>query len=226
MSQHSANRARRVSRRLCHVAVVCAWLASAAVVTEAQFSDVSATMSFEGVVNSIVAWVNDKQAATTPTGLSTWDNSASTTGETDSVAIFRLVANVDVTLTATARGLLSQTIGAQTAVLATYYQLDSDGDGSTATGFLGTEAGGGVGSVFYVGGGSSGYETLNGLTPGGGTLLGTGKTLTYVQQDGNALVTITCRGLNGEDLGSDSDNTEAPDPGTYTATLTLLATGI
>lgn len=160
MSQHSANRARRVSRRLCHVAVVCAWLASAAVVTEAQFSDVSATMSFEGVVNSIVAWVNDKQAATTPTGLSTWDNSASTTGETDSVAIFRLVANVDVTLTATARGLLSQTIGAQTAVLATYYQLDSDGDGSTATGFLGTEAGGGVGSVFYVGGGSSGYETL------------------------------------------------------------------
>ena len=58
------------------------------------------------------------------------------------------------------------------------------------------------------------------------TFLGAGKTLTYVEQDGNVLITVTCRGWNGEDLGSDSDNTEAPDPGTYTADLTLLATGI
>ncbi|MEO2004951.1 MAG: hypothetical protein ABGY41_12730, partial [Candidatus Poribacteria bacterium] len=104
------------------------------------------------------------------------------TTETDPVAIFRLVANVDVTLTATAQGLLSQTIGATTAVLATYYQIDSDGDGSSATGFLGSETGDGVGAAFYVGGGSSGYETLNGLTASGGTLLSTGKTLSYIQQ--------------------------------------------
>jgi hypothetical protein len=193
---------------------------------EGQFTDFSDTMSFEGVVNSIVAWIVNNQDATTPTGITVWDSSTLAASATDSVAIFRLVANVDVTLTATAQGILSQTVGAGTPVLATYYQIASDGDGSSATGFLGTETGDGIGGVFYVGGGSSGYETLNGLTAGGGTLLSTGKTLTYVQQDGNALVTITCRGQNGEDLGSDSDNTEAPDPGTYTADLTLLATGI
>ena len=136
------------------------------------------------------------------------------------------MANVDVTLTATAQGLLSQTVGADTAVLATFYQIASDGDGSSATGFLGSETGDGIGSVFYVGGGSYGYETLNGLTAGGGTLLSSGKTLTYVQQDGNALITITCRGHNGENLGSDSDDTEAPETGSYAADLTLLATGI
>ena len=206
--------------------MVALFVAGPLTVSEATFSELSDTMSFEGVVNSIVAWITHNQDSTTPTGIASWDNSSLATSETDSVAIFRLVANVDVTLTATAQGILSQTIGATTAVLATYYQLESDGDGSSTTGFLGAESGDGVGSVFYVGGGSSGYETLNGLTAGGGTLLGTGKTLTYVEQDGNALITITCRGQNGEDLGWDSDNTEAPDAGTYTADLTLLATGI
>ncbi|MBT5535957.1 hypothetical protein HOK31_23000 [Candidatus Poribacteria bacterium] len=191
---------------------------------DAQFSDTSDTMSFEGVVNSIVAWINNKQDPTTPTGIDAWDNSTLTTTQTDSVAILRLVTNVSVTLTATTQDTLSQTLGATTAVLATYYQVDSDGDGSATTGFLGSETG--IGSPIYVGGGSSGYETLNGLTVGGDTFLGAGKTLTYVEQDGNVLITVTCRGWNGEDLGSDSDNTEAPDPGTYTADLTLLATGI
>ena len=143
---------------------------------DAQFSDVSETMSFEGVVNSIVAWITNNQDATTPTGITDWDNSALGTSATDSVAVFRLVANVDVTLTATAQGILSQTIGAGSAVLATYYQIASDGDGSSATGFLGTETGDGVGGIFYVGGGSAGYEPLNGLTAGGGTLLSTGNT--------------------------------------------------
>lgn len=87
---------------------------------DAQFSDVSETMSFEGVVNSIVAWITNNQDATTPTGITDWDNSALGTSATDSVAVFRLVANVDVTLTATAQGILSQTIGAGSAVLATY----------------------------------------------------------------------------------------------------------
>ena len=114
---------------------------------DAQFSDLSDTMSFEGVVNSIVAWISNNQDATTPTGITDWDNSNLATSATDSVAIFRLVANVDVTLTATAQGILSQTIGADTAVLATYYQIASDGDGSSTTGFLGTETGDGIGSV-------------------------------------------------------------------------------
>ena len=193
-------------------------------VADAQFNDTSDTMSFEGVVNSIVAWINNNQDATTPTGIDGWDNSGLATTQTDSVAIFRLVANVDVTLTATTQDTLPQDLGATDAVLATYYQVDSDGDGSSTTGFLGSETG--VGVPVYVGGGSTGYETLNTLTAGGDTFLGSGKTITYVQQDGAALVTVTCRGLNGEDLGSASDNTEAPDPGTYTADLTLLATGI
>lgn len=56
---------------------------------DAQFSDVSETMSFEGVVNSIVAWITNNQDATTPTGITDWDNSALGTSATDSVAVFR-----------------------------------------------------------------------------------------------------------------------------------------
>ncbi|MDA1192854.1 MAG: hypothetical protein O3A46_14365 [Candidatus Poribacteria bacterium] len=37
------------------------------------------------------------------------------------------------------------------------------------------------------------------------------------------LITVTVRGLNGEDFGPDSDQTEAPDVGDYEATLILTA---
>ena len=43
------------------------------------------------------------------------------------------------------------------------------------------------------------------------------------------LLTISVRGLNGEDIGTDPDYTEAPDVGAvsdYQASLTLLATAI
>ena len=51
-----------------------------------------------------------------------------------------------------------------------------------------------------------------------------GETIIHVNNSGAALIKVTIRGVNGEDAGADSDNTEAPDVGTYTADLALLAT--
>jgi len=53
---------------------------------------------------------------------------------------------------------------------------------------------------------------------------GGGVVVTHVNHDGAVLVTVQVRGFNGEDYGSSSDFTEAPDTGTYQTDLTLTAT--
>ena len=187
----------------------------------------TATKSFshDGEVGEIVAWIDNKQDETSPTGLTDWENVNISSTASDSVAIYRLVTNVDIDLTASTADVLVH--GTSWEPLATYYKITSDGDGSTTTGFESKENGDGVGSFVYVGGGSTDWETLNGETAG--TFLLGGKTITHAELDGQVLLTITVRGLNGEDLGTDSDLTEAPDSGTtsdYVASLTLLAVGM
>jgi hypothetical protein len=179
-------------------------------------------VQFKGQVLTIVEWINNKQDPTTPTGLDDWNNTNITAAESDSVAVFRLVTNTDLVLSAPTQSVLTH--GTTGETLATYYQLTTDGNGSTTTGFLPTVTGHGVGSLLYVGGGSTAWETAQSLSPG--TFLGSGKTVTHVNRDGALLLTVTVRGLNGEDLGADSDLTEAPDVGTatdYTANLVLRA---
>ncbi|MEO2004655.1 MAG: hypothetical protein ABGY41_11200 [Candidatus Poribacteria bacterium] len=103
---------------------------------------------------------------------------------------------------------------------------DVTGDGSGAEYFA------------YIGGlaslASSGAEPANdgssnyGATGTSDFLAGaTGVAITHISHDGAALVTVDVRGFNGEDFGSDSDDTEAPDlaaaaPYTATAQLTAL----
>ncbi|MDA1190784.1 MAG: hypothetical protein O3A46_03760 [Candidatus Poribacteria bacterium] len=182
----------------------------------------SGYVEYRGRVNSIVDWINNEQTpALMATGIDTWDNSGLTAAKTESTAVFRLVLNKNVTITAPTQTVLTQ-FGGTGETLATYYQLTSDGNGVTSTGF--NTSGNGVGSFFYIGGGSTAWQTQQGLTAG--TLLGSGKTLTRVAGDGNTLVTVKSRARNGEDLGSDSDLTEAPNLGNYTATLVLMATAI
>lgn len=58
-----------------------------------------------------------------------------------------------------------------------------------------------------------------------GTFLNaSGTTVTYVAKDGACRLRVTVRAFNGEDYGDASDNTEAPDSGTFSTTLTLTAT--
>jgi len=181
------------------------------------------TRSFDvyylGVVNSFANQeLFQEQAATTSTGLDTWDNAALSAAATDSVAIYCLVLNTDVVLDATTQTTLSNTTTGE--VLATHYQVEGDGDAVTTTGF--TSSGDGVDSFLYVGGGASDYETAEGLTPGT-FLSAAGKTIALTNSDGGIVLTFTVRGHNGQDFGAASDYTEAPDAGTYTADLTFRA---
>ncbi|MDA1192431.1 MAG: hypothetical protein O3A46_12210 [Candidatus Poribacteria bacterium] len=52
---------------------------------------------------------------------------------------------------------------------------------------------------------------------------GSGTTITHIDRDGAVLITVTCRGFNGESFTADSDATEAPDVADYEATLVLDA---
>ena len=106
--------------------------------------------------------------------------------------------------------------------LATYCRIDSDGDGSSANGF-GTLGSWGVGHYLYIGGGTTAWETQEGLTPQVFLKNATGQKIDQQNDDGNVLVTVTVRGVNGEDFGDNSDQTEAPNVGTYTGTLVLTA---
>ena len=187
--------------------------------------DVDNAQTYTGIVDDMIAFITDKQAPTAGTGIDSWDNTQNTASKSDAVAIYRLVTNCHVTVTSTTsqnNQRLSQDLGGTTRErLATYYNLTSDGDGVTSTGFQASEYGSGIGSgnYHYVAGGSTGWETLNGLT--GSQFLGTSKTITHVYNDGAVLLTLTVRGLNGEDYGSSSDNTEAPDPGSFTTTVAI-----
>jgi hypothetical protein len=181
------------------------------------------TQSFDvyylGTVNSFANQeLFQEQAATTSTGLGSWDNATLSSAATDSVAIYCLVLNTDVVLDATTHTTLANTTTGET--LATYYQVTGDGDAVTTTGFA--SSGDGVDSFLYVGGGSNDYETAEGLTAGT-FLSGAGKTISLTNSDGGIVLTFTVRGHNGQDFGSASDYTEAPDSGTYTADLTFRA---
>ncbi len=172
-----------------------------------------------GVVNSFAnQQLIQTQASVAPTGLDSWDNAAMASSATDAVAIYCLILNTDVVLDATTQDTLTNTTTGE--VLATYYQVTADGDAVTTTGF--TTTGSGVDSFQYVGGGSTAHEAAEGLVAGT-FLTGAGKTIALTNADGGVVLTFTARGLNGEDLGSASDNTEAPDIGTYTADLAIRA---
>lgn len=194
--------------------------------------DVDNTQTYTGKVNDILEFITPKQNPTPGTGIDSWNNTLNTASKTDTVAIFRLVTNAHVTLDTTTSQVnqrLTQDLGGGTLeTLATYYNLTSDGNGTTATGFLPSAYGNGIGTgnFLYVGGGSAGWETANGLPAGGTAFLATTKTITHVYKDGAVLLTLTVRGLNGEDYGDSSDLTEAPDPGTFSTNFTLRGTSV
>jgi len=128
------------------------------------------TQTYQGKVNDILAFITNKQDPTPGTGIDSWNNTLNTPAKTDTVAIFRLVTNAHVTLdttTSQANQRLTQDLGGgKTETLATYYNLTSDGDGTTATGFLPSAYGSGIGSgnYLYVGGGSSAWETAHAVS--------------------------------------------------------------
>lgn len=186
------------------------------------------TQTYTGLVNDIVEFITNKTDPSTVT-MSSWENDWNTT---DATAVFRLVTNAHVTFdttTAQANQILTQDLGSGISeTLATYYNLTSDGDGSATTGFAAAEYGSGIGpsSYLYVGGGSSAWETANGLTSGGTAFLAATKTITHVYKDGAVLLTLTVRGWNGEDFDSSSDNTEAPDTGNFATSFVLRGTSV
>lgn len=125
-----------------------------------------------------------------------------------------------------------------------------DGTGDPASGFLddetGPEKGVGEGNFVYVGGGASSAgandsnpwataERMSELSAAGGgpraayslgTFLNGGAVIRHVPRDGAVVITVRVQGRNGEDFGSDSDDTEAPDlaaEAPYTATVQLTA---
>ena len=132
-------------------AAASASAAALAAASAAAQGSASKSFKLEGEVGSIAAWIDNKQEATTPTGLVDWQNANTTSSQSDSVAIFRLVCSVDVTLQATTADILVHTTVLQP--LATYYRITSDGNGLTATGSKSTQNGDGVGGFLYVGGG-------------------------------------------------------------------------
>ena len=186
----------------------------------------SLVATYFGLVNEIMEFI-DPNTTAVAASLSSWDNSIAG-GVADSIVVFRLVTNVDVMLTATSQEVFTLPVGGGSAYLATYYQISASGNGSTGTGFLTASNGTGVdlagdgGDFVYVGGGSTAWETVNSETAA--TFLAGGETITHINKSGAALLTVTIRGVNGEDAGANSDNTEAPEAGTYTADLSLLAT--
>lgn len=128
-----------------------------------------------------------------------------------------------------------------------------DGTGDPASGFpddeKGAERGVGAGNFVYVGGGATSagpgdsnpwatpqrMEELSNARGGNspssatyslGALLGSGAIIRHVPRDGAVMITVRVQGRNGEDFGSDSDDTEAPDLAAatpYMATVQLTA---
>lgn len=218
--------------------------------------------TFQAKVGIIVKWLNPKVDVTGPDSeLRDWNNSLNTDASaTDSIAILRLVTNVDVRLTGTAQPLFHPELPNETLATFVCVQTDGngleeslvDGTGDPATGFPHQEyrASAGIGPEFtspnrnfvYIGGGSATAEVGAWVSPERladlssvpgqqaqfaiGNLLGEGTLVKHVPRDGAVLIRITMRGLNGEDFGIDSDDTEAPDLAVqtpYTATVQLTA---
>jgi hypothetical protein len=99
-------------------------------------------------------------------------------------------------------------------VLLTTWQITSDGNGTTTSGI---QAGGSYGGVSYA------TQGLNAFVSGT-DFMKPGLVVTYAGGDSRCELNITSRGLNMEWYGLDSDLTEAPEPGRYTAVLTFRMT--
>jgi hypothetical protein len=253
---------------------------------QATHSDITFTTN----VGTIVKWITDRSDASTDLSSDSWTTwnytgtggtgsgaSVLSSAMTDTFTTLRLVANANVTLTASggAGSLIMTHPTTTTETLATFWNICTDGDGTTAitsttgsasSGFLaaaltttagtgGTATLGGAAQTgltptfrnyVYVGGGAVTKEaggvgtatrsTLptdanysvqlsSGNTPTTGTLLGaSGTVVTHIARDGAVLIRVQCRALNPDDFGLDSDYSEAPEPGAYTATIALTAT--
>lgn len=174
----------------------------------------------EGEVNEIIAFISSEDVVT-PATITTWDNAVVPPAASIGSKRLRLAMNVDVrmTTTLTDQSILKHSITGHP--LATWLLISSDGNGKQDSGFK--TSGPGLDNLLYVGGGSSAWETQEGLIAG--QLLGSsGMKITKVVDDGGCILTLGVAALNGEDFGSDSDFTEAPDAGIYTGAVTLLVT--
>lgn len=233
-------------RRLCVWAMV---LGAAALVSGrvAYAKTGTFTVPVAGITEFITSIETNASSAT---NIATWDvdNDAGGTGvdTSDAVIAFRLVTNQNVTLTGSFDHALQQDLGGGVlGQLLTYANLVSDGagtgtptagathdTGTTSTGILAAAAsanyGVGSGNFGYIGGVASGSPDAPAGTYGTTTEAflhdATGITVTHIDKDGAAKLTVTVRGMNAEDYGADADNTEAPDSGSYSCILTLTAT--
>lgn len=237
----------------------------------------SNTGTFTHTVGDIVEFItSDTTNATNATEINTWDvdvdaGSGTSVDSTDTVIIFRLVLNENVTLTgsfanasAAMSGALAQDVdGTNYEYLQTWANLAADGPGAVRTsesksatahdtgkgwsGIATSVAADGVnagptatGTGFdtnynfcYIGGSASGSpDTPASSSPDTYTASadfldngGSGTAIVYVPKDGATRLRVTVRAFNGEDFGTSSDSTEAPDPGSFATTLTLTATG-
>jgi hypothetical protein len=159
-------------------------------------------------------------------GLSSWDNSLHSSGDDESFGVYE-VKNIDdsssnsVVITVQSVEDLTNTTTGDT--LLTEWQFSSDGDG---TADAGVATGGSYGGVPFTDmGHSTGTDNFvsSGAFLNPGIVFSTGDSGKKGLDDKGEL-TVTSRGLNAEDSGSDDDATEAPDVGDYEANIQLLLT--
>ena len=147
----------------------------------------------------------------TPSGMSDWDNT--TIGTTnDSVATITLssLGSLFTNVRVSSIGDLTHpTVGSET--LTTTWKFSTDGDGSAASGVIESGTTQALGHNTYVASGS---------------FLSTWVDVTHVSGDTDTVFTIPSHGENPYDFGLDSDSTEAPVTGTYTADLSLEVFGL
>ncbi|MDA1192855.1 MAG: hypothetical protein O3A46_14370 [Candidatus Poribacteria bacterium] len=89
--------------------------------------------SYKVKYDVILEWLTPKQDPSTPTGHDDWANANLSASETDSVAVYRLVMNQNLKIYAPTQTILTHTTTGET--LATYYRIDSDGNGTSSNGF-------------------------------------------------------------------------------------------
>ncbi|MBM3215127.1 hypothetical protein FJZ36_09455 [Candidatus Poribacteria bacterium] len=167
-----------MTRRIFISAVLALALTAAAPVV-AQVNETNDGATFSAKVGIIVKWLNPAEEVSAPVGnLRDWSNALSTdTGDTDTVAVLRLVTNVDVRLTGTADPLTHPDNAAETLATFVCVQTDGsgleeaviDGTGDPATGFeedqyapargVGPDYEDGRFNFVYVGGGSNAADT-------------------------------------------------------------------
>jgi len=147
----------------------------------------------------------------TPSGMSDWDNT--TIGTTnDSVATITLdsLGSLFTTVRVSSIGdLTHSTVGSET--LTTTWKFSTDGDGSSSSGVVESGTTQALGHNTYV----ASASFLSGWVD-----------VTRVSGDADTVFTITSHGENPYDFGNDSDATEAPVVGAYTADVVLEVFGL